>query len=68
MMAGNKTLSEKNNTYAFEKWQCVLLEQSFLKYYVFVDHGDRCDGQEATYCMNGGTCYKIPAMNTLSCV
>ncbi|XP_042352464.1 U-actitoxin-Avd12a-like isoform X2 [Plectropomus leopardus] len=32
------------------------------------DHGDPCNGQEATYCMNGGTCYKIPSMNTLSCV
>lgn len=32
------------------------------------DHGVLCDGHEATYCMNGGTCYKILAMNTLSCV
>lgn len=32
------------------------------------DHGDLCNGQDATYCMNGGTCYKIPAVNTLSCV
>ncbi|XP_059190491.1 pro-neuregulin-4, membrane-bound isoform-like [Centropristis striata] len=31
-------------------------------------HGELCDGQEATYCMNGGTCYKIPSVNTLSCV
>ncbi|XP_037623707.1 pro-neuregulin-4, membrane-bound isoform-like [Sebastes umbrosus] len=40
-------------------------ETTFL---MMADHGDLCDGQEATYCMNGGTCYKIPAMNTLSCV
>ncbi|KAM6925888.1 pro-neuregulin-4, membrane-bound isoform [Lycodopsis pacificus] len=33
-----------------------------------VDHGELCNGQEATYCMNGGTCYKILSMNTLSCV
>lgn len=32
------------------------------------DHGELCDGQDATYCMNGGTCYKITAMNTLTCV
>ncbi|KAM7396722.1 hypothetical protein PAMP_019743 [Pampus punctatissimus] len=35
---------------------------------MMADHGDLCDGQEATYCMNGGTCYKIPSMDTLSCV
>ncbi|XP_071355258.1 pro-neuregulin-4, membrane-bound isoform [Trachinotus anak] len=35
---------------------------------MMADHGDPCDGQEATYCMNGGTCYKIPSMDTLSCV
>ncbi|XP_033997668.1 pro-neuregulin-4, membrane-bound isoform-like [Trematomus bernacchii] len=36
---------------------------------MMADHGTPCDGQEATYCMNGGTCYKIrDAMNTLSCV
>ncbi|XP_028306170.1 pro-neuregulin-4, membrane-bound isoform [Gouania willdenowi] len=27
-----------------------------------------CDVKEATYCMNGGTCYKISSMNTLTCV
>lgn len=32
------------------------------------EHGAPCDDQEATYCMNGGTCYRIHAMNTLSCV
>ncbi|XP_010770764.1 pro-neuregulin-4, membrane-bound isoform [Notothenia coriiceps] len=36
---------------------------------MMADHGTPCDGQEATYCMNRGTCYKIrDAMNTLSCV
>ncbi|KAK5867396.1 hypothetical protein PBY51_011893 [Eleginops maclovinus] len=35
---------------------------------MMADHGVPCNGQEATYCMNGGTCYKIHAMNTLSCV
>ncbi|TDH09742.1 hypothetical protein EPR50_G00088900 [Perca flavescens] len=35
---------------------------------MMADHGNLCNGQEATYCMNGGTCYNIPSMNTLSCV
>ncbi|XP_074533139.1 pro-neuregulin-4, membrane-bound isoform [Halichoeres trimaculatus] len=35
---------------------------------MMADHGAPCDPQEATYCMNGGTCYKILSMNTLSCV
>ncbi|XP_034542461.1 pro-neuregulin-4, membrane-bound isoform-like [Notolabrus celidotus] len=35
---------------------------------MMADHGALCDAQEATYCMNGGTCYKIHSMNTLSCV
>ncbi|XP_076589418.1 pro-neuregulin-4, membrane-bound isoform [Chaetodon auriga] len=35
---------------------------------MMADHGNLCEGQEVTYCMNGGTCYKIPSMNTLSCV
>uniref|UniRef100_A0A3Q3VZ37 EGF-like domain-containing protein n=1 Tax=Mola mola TaxID=94237 RepID=A0A3Q3VZ37_MOLML len=35
---------------------------------MMADHGELCDGQDATYCMNGGTCYKISSMNTLSCV
>ncbi|XP_042267739.1 pro-neuregulin-4, membrane-bound isoform-like isoform X2 [Thunnus maccoyii] len=35
---------------------------------MMADHGDPCDGQEATYCINGGTCYKISSMDTLSCV
>ncbi|XP_054475883.1 pro-neuregulin-4, membrane-bound isoform-like [Anoplopoma fimbria] len=33
-----------------------------------VEHGALCNGQEDTYCMNGGTCYKILSINTLSCV
>nr|XP_020467916.1 pro-neuregulin-4, membrane-bound isoform [Monopterus albus] len=35
---------------------------------MMADHGDPCDVQEATYCMHGGTCYKISSMNVLSCV
>ncbi|XP_019934362.1 pro-neuregulin-4, membrane-bound isoform [Paralichthys olivaceus] len=35
---------------------------------MMADHGELCDGQEATYCMNGATCYRIPSMDTLSCV
>ncbi|CAJ1056712.1 pro-neuregulin-4%2C membrane-bound isoform-like [Xyrichtys novacula] len=35
---------------------------------MMAEHGSPCDAQEATYCMNGGTCYKIHSMNTLSCV
>ncbi|XP_029992063.1 pro-neuregulin-4, membrane-bound isoform [Sphaeramia orbicularis] len=35
---------------------------------MMADHGEACNGEEATYCMNGGTCYKIPSMNSLSCV
>ncbi|KAM3608527.1 uncharacterized protein V6R79_000539 [Siganus canaliculatus] len=35
---------------------------------MMADHGDLCSIEEATYCMNGGTCYKIRSMNTLSCV
>uniref|UniRef100_A0A3Q2D5B9 Uncharacterized protein n=1 Tax=Cyprinodon variegatus TaxID=28743 RepID=A0A3Q2D5B9_CYPVA len=23
-----------------------------------------CDPQDATYCMNGGTCYKMPSIDT----
>ncbi|TMS05325.1 pro-neuregulin-4, membrane-bound isoform [Larimichthys crocea] len=35
---------------------------------MMADHGDLCDGQDATFCMNGGTCYRITSMNALSCV
>ncbi|XP_040893725.1 pro-neuregulin-4, membrane-bound isoform-like [Toxotes jaculatrix] len=35
---------------------------------MMAEHGDPCDEKEATYCMNGGKCYKIPSMNALSCV
>lgn len=44
------------------------VEPLFLTCCVFVEHGDPCDGPDVNYCMNGGTCYKITAMNTLSCV
>ncbi|XP_046890151.1 pro-neuregulin-4, membrane-bound isoform-like [Hypomesus transpacificus] len=35
---------------------------------MMADHGDPCNEFEASYCMNGGTCYKLPSMDTLSCV
>ncbi|KAK7891555.1 hypothetical protein WMY93_023518 [Mugilogobius chulae] len=35
---------------------------------MMAEHGDPCSEEEATFCMNGGTCYKLPAMDTLSCV
>uniref|UniRef100_A0A8C6TE92 EGF-like domain-containing protein n=1 Tax=Neogobius melanostomus TaxID=47308 RepID=A0A8C6TE92_9GOBI len=35
---------------------------------MMAEHGDTCSGQEATFCMNGGTCYRLPTMNQLSCV
>lgn len=35
---------------------------------MMADHGDPCNELEATYCMNGATCYKLPSMDTLSCV
>uniref|UniRef100_A0A3B5R1Y4 EGF-like domain-containing protein n=1 Tax=Xiphophorus maculatus TaxID=8083 RepID=A0A3B5R1Y4_XIPMA len=35
---------------------------------MMAEHGKPCDPQEATFCMNEGTCYKLPAMNTLSCI
>ncbi|XP_072291464.1 pro-neuregulin-4, membrane-bound isoform [Eucyclogobius newberryi] len=31
-------------------------------------YGETCSGQEATFCMNGGTCYKLPTMDSLSCM
>ncbi|MEQ2279294.1 hypothetical protein AMECASPLE_007930 [Ameca splendens] len=35
---------------------------------MMAEHGTPCDPQDATYCMNGGTCYKIPSMDKISCV
>ncbi|KAL4005798.1 hypothetical protein ACER0C_005511 [Sarotherodon galilaeus] len=35
---------------------------------MMADHGNPCSAEDATYCMNGGTCYKISSMDTLSCV
>uniref|UniRef100_A0A672IJ38 EGF-like domain-containing protein n=1 Tax=Salarias fasciatus TaxID=181472 RepID=A0A672IJ38_SALFA len=35
---------------------------------MMADHGDPCEEQEVSYCMNGATCYKISSMNSLSCV
>ncbi|XP_078139422.1 pro-neuregulin-4, membrane-bound isoform [Centroberyx gerrardi] len=35
---------------------------------MMAEHGNPCGELEATYCMHGGTCYKLPSMGTLSCV
>ncbi|XP_037110089.1 pro-neuregulin-4, membrane-bound isoform-like [Syngnathus acus] len=35
---------------------------------MMAEHGMPCDGEDAAYCMNGGTCYKLASMDTLSCV
>ncbi|KAM4619011.1 pro-neuregulin-4, membrane-bound isoform [Polymixia lowei] len=35
---------------------------------MMAEHGNPCSEAEATYCMNGGTCYRISSMDTLSCV
>ncbi|XP_066557943.1 pro-neuregulin-4, membrane-bound isoform [Amia ocellicauda] len=32
------------------------------------EHGDLCEGSEASYCLNGGTCYRIPTVSSLTCV
>ncbi|CAB1323176.1 unnamed protein product [Coregonus sp. 'balchen'] len=35
---------------------------------MMADHGDPCNELEVSYCMNGGKCFKIPFMDTLTCV
>ncbi|XP_062246492.1 pro-neuregulin-4, membrane-bound isoform-like [Platichthys flesus] len=35
---------------------------------MMADHGELCNEEEATFCMNGGTCYRITSMDSLSCV
>ncbi|KAL0968280.1 hypothetical protein UPYG_G00264780 [Umbra pygmaea] len=35
---------------------------------MMADHGDPCSTSDASYCMNGGQCFKIPSMDTLTCV
>ncbi|KAM8861436.1 pro-neuregulin-4, membrane-bound isoform [Synchiropus picturatus] len=32
------------------------------------DHGVPCNAEEASYCMNGGTCFRLTSMSALSCV
>ncbi|KAG5273186.1 hypothetical protein AALO_G00148610 [Alosa alosa] len=34
---------------------------------MMADHGDPCDPSEASFCMNGGSCYKIPSVSTPTC-
>ncbi|KAF5907485.1 pro-neuregulin-4, membrane-bound isoform, partial [Clarias magur] len=31
-------------------------------------HQEPCTASEASYCMNGGKCFKIPSMSTPNCV
>ncbi|XP_014868115.1 PREDICTED: pro-neuregulin-4, membrane-bound isoform-like [Poecilia mexicana] len=35
---------------------------------MMAEHGKPCDPSEATFCMNEASCYKLPAMETLSCI
>uniref|UniRef100_A0A673IRK9 EGF-like domain-containing protein n=1 Tax=Sinocyclocheilus rhinocerous TaxID=307959 RepID=A0A673IRK9_9TELE len=35
---------------------------------LIIEHGDPCTGSEANFCMNGGTCFKIPSVSTPTCV
>uniref|UniRef100_A0A3B3H9F0 EGF-like domain-containing protein n=1 Tax=Oryzias latipes TaxID=8090 RepID=A0A3B3H9F0_ORYLA len=35
---------------------------------MMAEHGEPCSGQEASFCMNGATCYKLSSMDSLSCV
>ncbi|XP_029551109.1 pro-neuregulin-4, membrane-bound isoform [Salmo trutta] len=35
---------------------------------MMADHDDPCNELETSYCMNGGTCLKIPFIDTLTCV
>ncbi|XP_051548312.1 pro-neuregulin-4, membrane-bound isoform-like [Myxocyprinus asiaticus] len=35
---------------------------------MMAEHGDPCTGSESNYCMNGGTCFKIPSVSTPTCV
>ncbi|XP_048828472.1 pro-neuregulin-4, membrane-bound isoform-like [Brienomyrus brachyistius] len=32
------------------------------------EHGKLCNASEASYCTNGGTCYRIPTMPTITCI
>ncbi|XP_031417928.1 pro-neuregulin-4, membrane-bound isoform [Clupea harengus] len=32
------------------------------------DHGNPCDPSEAPFCMNGGSCFKIPSVSTPTCM
>ncbi|XP_059392096.1 pro-neuregulin-4, membrane-bound isoform-like [Carassius carassius] len=35
---------------------------------MMAEHGDPCTESEASFCMNGGTCFKIRSVSTPTCV
>ncbi|KAG5839671.1 hypothetical protein ANANG_G00207410 [Anguilla anguilla] len=35
---------------------------------MMADHGEPCVALEASYCLNGGTCFRIPSVSTPNCV
>ncbi|XP_076863582.1 uncharacterized protein nrg4 [Brachyhypopomus gauderio] len=35
---------------------------------MMAEHGDPCTGSDASYCMNGGKCFKIPSVSTPNCI
>ncbi|XP_055047812.1 pro-neuregulin-4, membrane-bound isoform [Misgurnus anguillicaudatus] len=35
---------------------------------MMAEHGEPCSVSEANFCMNGGTCFKIPSVTTPTCV
>uniref|UniRef100_A0A3B3S4W2 EGF-like domain-containing protein n=1 Tax=Paramormyrops kingsleyae TaxID=1676925 RepID=A0A3B3S4W2_9TELE len=56
---------------AFCRVTCVLsfgLMMDLCFFFFLVEHGNLCNASEASYCTNGGTCYRIPAMPTITCI
>ncbi|KAI1904478.1 hypothetical protein AGOR_G00006050 [Albula goreensis] len=35
---------------------------------MMADHGEPCGPSEASYCLNGGTCIRIPSVSTPTCI
>ncbi|XP_037538835.1 pro-neuregulin-4, membrane-bound isoform [Nematolebias whitei] len=35
---------------------------------MMAEHGNPCDAQDATYCLNGASCYELSSMKAFSCV